>query len=103
MAGSEDEEAAWALAMAAALTGAAGHGGTGGSSLTISSTAVGGSAAVSTVSVSTAGPVAEIRVIGGRVWIDGEKVPEDATLWPGRNGRVFRIRRAGGDVTITTE
>jgi len=65
--------------------------GSGGSSVSVNSSTTGGSGS------------ADVRVVNGAVWIDGEKVPEDATRWTGRNGTVFRIRREGGQVQITSE
>jgi hypothetical protein len=74
-----------------------------GSSVSVTSTttqgAGGSSVSVSSINVSGA----DVRVINGSVWIDGEAVPEDATRWTTRDGRTFRIHRDGNQVHIASE
>lgn len=109
MARRQRDAALWAMTVTAVQAVSATHVQADGPSTTSISTtvtqqAVGGSSvSVSSVTVGGAGRSADVRVINGRVWIDGEAVPEDATHWRTRSGLVFRIRREGGQVHLSTE
>ncbi len=39
--------------------------------------------------------VTGVTVLNGEVWIDGEKVPPEATRFTGRSGKTYRIERTG--------
>src|SRR3954464_3736558 len=104
--------AGWAVVLIAALIASCAHGQTSdvtmtqqagrGSSVSITSTATQGAdrSSVSSSSIRVDGAGSDIRVINGRVWIDGEVVPENATCWTARNGGIFRIHRHGNQVHI---
>ncbi len=74
-----------------------------GSSVSVTSTTTqgAGGSSVSVSSINVGG--ADVRVINGSVWIDGDKVPEDVTRWTARDGRTFRIHRDGNQVHIASE
>jgi hypothetical protein len=107
--------AGWVVALTAALIASCAHSQTSdvtmtqqagrGSSVSITSTATqgAGSSSVSSSSIRVDGSGSDIRVINGRVWIDGEAVPENATRWTARNGGIFRIHREGNQVHIVSE
>jgi len=44
-----------------------------------------------------------VTVINGEVWIDGERVPRDATRFTGRSGKRYRIERDGSAVRVRDE
>lgn len=46
---------------------------------------------------------ADVRVVNGQVFVDGQVVPDDATTITSRSGQKFRISRQGGHVTVTTD
>ncbi|HYG86543.1 MAG TPA: hypothetical protein VD978_09820 [Azospirillum sp.] len=109
MAHSRRDTATCGIAMVAALAVSGANGETGAtSSVSVSSTVTqttggGSSVSVSSVNVGGSAQGVDIRVVNGTVWINGEKVPEDATHWRTRNGVALRIRREGGQVHVTTE
>jgi hypothetical protein len=69
------------------------------SSVSVTSTVTQGAGS----SIRVHGSGSDIRIINGRVWIDGETVPEDATRWTTRDGRIFRIHRQGNQVHVVSE
>jgi hypothetical protein len=92
-----------AAAAAGSAAGWAAEGQSGVNAVTITSSG-GGSATVSVTGVSSAaGQAGSVTVVGGKVWIDGEAIPEDATSHVSPSGRSYKIHRDNGRVWVTTE
>ena len=69
-----------------------------GTSVNTTAYGVGNSASVST---GFSGSSQGISIVNNDVWIDGEKVPPNATRFTGRSGKTYTIDRSGGGVRVT--
>ena len=70
----------------------------------VATTAGSGNTAHTTVgSIEPGANVQGVTVINGKVWIDGEAVPEHATRFKAKSGTVYKIIRKGSNVSVTSE
>ena len=90
---------------AAAAAGAGTEGQKGVNSIVVTSSGSGGgTGSVSVTGIgATSGKVNGVTIIDGKVWINGEAIPDDATTHTSANGHKFTIRRENGRVSVQDE
>ncbi|CAK0762080.1 hypothetical protein CCP2SC5_20074 [Azospirillaceae bacterium] len=92
-----------ATAGAAAFAVGSGVAGEGNKGVNTVSASTSGGVNGSTVSVINIGSTGGVSVIGGKVWIDGQEIPEDVTVYRSVDGKLWTIRRENGHIHVSSD